>query len=134
MNISEAARRSGLSSKTIRYYEDIGLVASPRRGDNGYRQYEEAAVEELQFLARAREVGFDLQECRQLLELHKDSGRQSRHARQLVLEKSAQLQQRIDALKSMQAVLEDMARRCRGDEGPECAILEDLAHGEERKA
>lgn len=134
MNISEAARRSGLSSKTIRYYEDIGLVASPRRGDNGYRQYEAAAVEELQFLARAREVGFDLQECRQLLELHKDSGRQSRHARQLVLEKSAQLQQRIDALKSMQAVLEDMARRCRGDEGPECAILEDLAHGEERKA
>ncbi|RLQ22979.1 Cu(I)-responsive transcriptional regulator [Seongchinamella sediminis] len=132
MNISEAARRSGLSSKTIRYYEDIGLIASPRRGDNGYRQYEDAAVEELQFLGRAREVGFDLEECRQLLDLHRDSGRQSRHARQLVLEKSAQLQQRIDALKSMQGVLEDMASRCRGDEGPECAILEDLAHGEER--
>ena len=127
MNISEAARRSGLSSKTIRYYEDIGLIAPAQRGDNGYRQYGAGAVEELAFLSRARDVGFDLEECRQLLELHRDSGRQSRHARALVLEKSAQLQQRIESLKAMQSVLEDMASRCHGDEGPECAILDDLA-------
>ena len=79
MNISEAARLSGLSSKTIRYYEDIGLIAPARRSDNGYRQYEQRAVEELKFLGRARHVGFDLDECRQLLALHRDSGRQSRH-------------------------------------------------------
>ena len=96
MNISEAARRSGLTSKAIRYYEDIGLIAPARRGDNGYRQYETAAVDELHFLARAREVGFDLDECRQLL-------------------------------RAMQAVLTAMASRCHGDEGPECAILDDLA-------
>ena len=131
MNISEAARRSGLCSKTVRYYGQIGVIGAARRGDNGYRQYESGAVEELKFLCRAREVGFDLQECGQLLDLHRDSGRQSRHAREMVLEKSAQLQQRIDSLKSMQAVLEDMASRCQGDEGPECAILDDLAHGEE---
>ena len=131
MNISEAARRSGLSSKTIRYYEDIGLIAPARRGDNGYRQYEGHAVEELKFLFRAREVGFDLEESRQLLELHRDSGRQSRHARALVLEKSEQLQQRIDSLLAMQQVLQDMASRCHGDEGPECAILDGLAGGEE---
>ena len=130
MNISEAARQSGLSSKTIRYYEEIGLVAPARRGDNGYRQYEQRAVEELQFLARARDVGFDLDECRQLLNLHRDSGRQSRHARELVLEKSNQLQQRIERLLAMQEVLQDMASRCHGDEGPECAILDDLARGE----
>ncbi len=129
MNISEAARRSGLSSKTIRYYEEIGLVPPARRGANGYRQYETEAVEQLQFLARAREVGFDLDECRQLLALHRDSGRQSRHARALVLEKSADLQQRIDSLQAMQRVLQDMADRCHGDEGPECAILDDLAGG-----
>ena len=131
MNISEAARRSGLSSKTIRYYEDIGLIAPARRGDNGYRQYESHAVEELKFLFRAREVGFDLEESRQLLELHRDSGRQSRHARALVLEKSGQLQQRIDSLLAMQQVLQEMASRCHGDEGPECAILDDLAGGDE---
>ena len=127
MNISEAARRSGLTSKTIRYYEDIGLIAPARRGDNGYRQYEAAAVDELHFLARAREVGFDLDECRQLLALFRDKGRQSRHARELVLEKSAKLQARIDQLRAMQEVLNDMASRCHGDEGPECAILDDLA-------
>lgn len=127
MNISEAARLSGLSAKTIRYYEDIELIAPAARGENGYRQYDSAAVEALHFLARAREVGFDLQECRQLLELQRDHSRQSRHARALVLEKSEQLQQRIDRLTAMQVVLRDMASRCRGDEGPDCAILEDLS-------
>lgn len=127
MNISEAARQSGLSTRTIRYYEDIELIAPAARGDNGYRQYSAAAVEELHFLARARDVGFDLSECRQLLTLLRDSSRHSRHARELVLEKSRQLQERIERLVAMQNVLEGMARRCRGDEGPECAILEDLA-------
>ena len=127
MNISEAARLSGLSAKTIRYYEDIELIAPAERGDNGYRQYNHRAVEELHFLARAREVGFDLQECRQLLDLQRNHSRQSRHARELVLEKSEQLQQRIDRLTAMQEVLRDMASRCHGDEGPDCAILEDLS-------
>lgn len=130
MNISEAARRSGLSAKTIRYYEEIGLIAPAERGENGYRQYQLTAVEQLQFLARAREVGFDIDECRQLLQLQRDSNRQSRHARSLVLEKSEQLQHKIDRLQSMQKVLNEMASRCRGDEGPDCAILEDLAGAE----
>ena len=127
MNISEAARRSGLSAKTIRYYEDIGLIAPAARSENGYRQYDSKSLEEQQFLARAREVGFDLDECRQLLDLQGDHHRQSRHARELVLEKSSQLQVRIGQLQAMQDVLQDMARRCSGDEGPDCAILEDLA-------
>jgi MerR family transcriptional regulator, copper efflux regulator len=134
MNISEAARRSGLSTKTIRYYEDIDLIAPAARADNGYRQYDGKAVEELHFLARAREVGFDLQECRQLLELQRDSSRQSRHARPLVLEKSQQLQQRIEQLVAMQHVLQAMAERCKGDEGPDCAILEDLSGVTQEKA
>ena len=96
MNISEAARRSGLSAKTIRYYEDIELIAPASRGDNGYRQYDARALGELQFLSRAREVGFDLDECRQLLDLLRNRSRQSRHARDLVLEKTGQLQQKID--------------------------------------
>ena len=127
MNISEAARRSGLSAKTIRYYEEIELIAPAARGENGYRQYDVKSVDELHFLARARGVGFDLRECRELLQLLRDSQRRSRHARELVLEKSERLQQRIDQLVAMQQVLEDMASRCHGDEGPDCAILEDLA-------
>lgn len=133
MNISQAARHSGLSTKSIRYYEQIGLVVAPDRADNGYRQYDAATLEELQFLSRARQVGFDLEECRQLLELFRDHGRRSAHARELVLEKGRQVSQRIRELKAMEAQLADMARRCSGDEGPECAILDDLA-GAERDA
>lgn len=133
MNISEAARRSGLTPKTIRYYEAIELIAPAQRGANGYRRYDAGAVEELHFLARARDVGFDVKECRQLLGLFRDSARQSRHARELVLEKSAQLQGRIERLCQMQSVLEALAQRCRGDEGPDCAILEDLAGSTERE-
>jgi Cu(I)-responsive transcriptional regulator len=127
MNISEAARRSGLSAKTIRYYEEIDLIAPSDRGENGYRMYDSKAVEELHFLARAREVGFDLRESRQLLELLRNRNPQSRHARQLVVEKTRQLQTRIEQLQAMQRVLEELASRCRGDEGPDCGILEDLS-------
>jgi len=131
MNISQAARHSGLSAKTIRYYEDIELISPAARSANGYRQYDRRAVEELRFLAHARDVGFDLEESRQLLELFRDPSRQSRHARDLVLEKSRKLQSRIEQLEAMQQQLLTMAARCRGDEGPECAIIEDLAAGEE---
>ncbi len=134
MNISQAARQSGLSAKTIRYYEDIQLVAPAARGDNGYRQYDQRSVEELRFLARARDVGFDLEESRQLLELQRDRARQSRHARELVLAKSRKLQDRIEQLLAMQKDLLALASRCKGDEGPDCAILEGLAAGQGGRA
>ena len=126
MNIAEAARRSGLNAKTIRYYEQIGLVAPAERRDNGYRRFDRAALAELQFLAHARRVGFDLPECRQLLELLRNPTRRSRHARELVLAKHRQLQARVEELQAVQAMLLHLAERCRGDEGPECGILEEL--------
>lgn len=130
MKISEVAQRSGLSAKTIRYYEEIGLIAPASRGQNGYRNYDGQSLGQLRFLARAREVGFNLEESRQLLGLLRDNSRQSAHARSLVLEKSAQLQAKIEQLLAMQQVLGNMAERCNGDEGPDCAILDELA-GEE---
>ena len=134
MNISQAAQQSGLSAKTIRYYEEIQLIAPAARGENGYRQYDGKALEELRFLARARDVGFDLEESRQLLELQRNSARQSRHARDLVMEKSQKLQSRIEQLVAMQRELLELASRCKGDEGPDCAILEGLASGQESAA
>lgn len=127
MNISQAAQESGLSAKTIRYYEAIELIAPAARGENGYRQYDKRSLEELRFLARSRNVGFDLEESRMLLELQRDRSRQNRHARDLVMEKSQKLQDRIQQLAAMQQELLQMASRCKGDEGPDCAILEDLA-------
>ena len=126
MNISAAAKASGLSSKTIRYYEDIALIQAPARGANGYRHYDEGAVDELRFVHRSREVGFSVEECRQLLELYSNSGRHSAHVKDLVLEKCEQIEQRIVDLRNMNTLLRDLAGQCSGDEGPDCAILDEL--------
>ncbi|MCX2981785.1 Cu(I)-responsive transcriptional regulator [Halieaceae bacterium IMCC14734] len=129
MNISAAAAASGLSSKTIRYYEDIELIPPASRADNGYRYYDVSAVEQLRFVHQARLVGFSVAECRQLLELQSNSQRHSAHVKSLVLEKCDQLEQRIEELLQMQSMLRDLASRCSGNEGPDCAILDELGRG-----
>ena len=126
MNISRAAHQSGLSAKTIRYYEEIALIAPVSRADNGYRDYDEFVVSELRFVHRAKDVGFSLAECRQLLDIQRDPGRHSAHVKALVLEKCLQIEQRIERLCSMRETLQSLAQQCSGDEGPECAILDQL--------
>ncbi len=126
MNISQAAHASGLSAKTIRYYEDIGLTSPAPRGDNGYRRYNEQALGELRFVHRAREVGFSVEECRQLVDLYRNQRRRSTHVRDLVMGKCEDIEQRIEQLRAMQQVLTGLVQRCNGDEGPECAILDEL--------
>jgi MerR family copper efflux transcriptional regulator len=130
MNISEAANSSGLSSKTIRYYEQIDLIVSARRDTNGYRTYSESDLTELRFVHRARDVGFTVQECRQLLDIHRNPQRHSADVRELVLEKCQQIEHRIKELRSMNTMLQNLANQCNGDEGPECAILEELVREE----
>jgi MerR family copper efflux transcriptional regulator len=126
MNIGEAAQASGLTAKTIRYYEQIELVSVPARNLNGYRLYDEGAVEELRFVHRARDVGFSVEECRQLVQLHANPQRHSAHVKSLVLEKCAEVERRIQQLQSMNLMLLALADRCSGNEGPDCAILSEL--------
>ncbi len=126
MNISEAANSSGLSSKTIRYYEQIDLIVAARRDTNGYRTYTESDLTELRFVHRARGVGFSVEECRQLLDIYRNPQRHNAHVRELVLEKCQQIEDRISELRSMNTMLQGLANQCNGDEGPECAILEEL--------
>lgn len=130
MNIGQAARLSSLSSKTIRYYEDIGLVIPRRQASNDYRDYNELDVEQLRFLQRARCVGFSLDECRALLELYRNPTRQSVDVKQLVLEKIKQLDEQLQVLQSMQATLARMVEHCAGDETPQCAIIESLSRSD----
>ena len=126
MNISEAAAQSGLVPRTIRYYEQIELITSARRSDNGYRVYSQRDLAELRFVHRARDVGFSVGECRQLLNIHRNSQRQSHQVKSLVLEKTRQISERISKLEAMRTSLQILARRCQGDEGPDCAILDEL--------
>jgi Cu(I)-responsive transcriptional regulator len=126
MNISQAARESGLSAKTIRYYEQIELVSSASRSANGYRNYDQRSVAELRFVHRARDVGFSVAECRQLLDIQRNPRRHSAHVKAMVQEKCRQIEQRIARLRGMHDALAALAMECSGDEGPECAILDEL--------
>jgi Cu(I)-responsive transcriptional regulator len=126
MNIGEAGRRSGLPAKTIRYYEDIGLIAPARRA-NGFRDYDDNDVNNLRFLARARGLGFSVEECRHLLQLYGDKSRPSAEVRALAAHHIEEIRAKIAELQAMEATLSRLVDSCAGNERPECPILEDLA-------
>ena len=126
MNIGQAAERSGLPAKTIRYYEQIGLV-TPGRRDNEYRDYDDRDVHELRFVARARALGFSVEQCRRLLELYRDKDRASAEVRDAARDHIAEIRSRIAELKAMERTLSALVLACHGDTRPDCPILEGLA-------
>jgi len=127
MNIGEAARASGVSAKMIRHYEGIGLVAASPRTQAGYRQYHERDVHLLRFIRRARDLGFALDQIRQLLSLWDDPGRASADVKHLAETHIAELDARIGALVEMRSTLVMLAQACHGDHRPDCPILQGLA-------
>ena len=131
MNISEAAGQSGLAAKTIRYYEDIGLVDPARRRDNGYRDYAERDVHLLRFLHRARDLGFTVADCRALLSLYTDRKRRSADVKAIALNRIADIDRKVTQLGEMRSVLATLADKCHGDERPDCPILDDFAAAQE---
>jgi MerR family copper efflux transcriptional regulator len=128
MNIGDASRLTGLPAKTIRYYEDIGLVVPSGRGRNNYRDYDEQGVRLLQFVARARSLGFSVENCRDLLGLYRDQHRASADVKALARARIVDIERKMRELQTMKATLEDLVARCHGDDGPDCPILRDLAH------
>jgi len=129
MNIGEAAARSGLPAKTIRYYGDIGLVAPSHRRTNGYRDYDERDLHRLQFVQRARSLGFSVEECRELLGLYGDRARASANVKQIAKTRIADIRRKIEELKAMEMTLARLVDHCQGDHRPDCPILDDLAAG-----
>jgi len=126
MNIGEVARRAGLPAKTIRDYEDIGLV-TPARCENGYRAFRESDVHKLGFLGRARALGFSIEDCRTLLALWEDRNRASADVRRVAVDHLERIEEKIAALEGMRATLKDLVLTCQGDDRPDCPILRDLA-------
>jgi Cu(I)-responsive transcriptional regulator len=126
MNIGDVAERSGLPPKTIRYYEDIGLIR-PARGANGYRDFGKADLHKLAFLGRARSLGFTIEECRGLLALYEDRERASADVKRLAAGHLQQVERKIEELRAMRDTLAELVERCHGDARPDCPILEDLA-------
>jgi len=127
VNIGKAAKHSGLTTKTIRFYEDIGLVPAAGRDPNGYRRYGEREVNQLRFVHRARSLGFSVEECRELLALYGDRERASADVKALAVARIRDIERKIEELEAMKATLQHLAERCHGDARPNCPILEDLA-------
>jgi len=126
MNIGTASQQSGLPAKTIRYYEDIGLIR-PERAENGYRDYSPADVHRLRFLQRSRGLGFSVEECRQLLSLYGDRGRESAEVKAIAEGKLAEIDRKIAGLMQLRAALGHLVEACHGDHRPDCPILDGLA-------
>lgn len=126
MNIGDVARRSGLPAKTIRYYEDIGLI-EPLRGSNGYRRFRDSELHKLAFLGRARSLGFSLEDCRTLLALYEDRSRASAEVKEIAQEHLKRIERKLEELTQMHRTLSHLVARCAGDHRPDCPILADLA-------
>ncbi len=127
MNIGDAARASRVSAKMIRHYEAIGLIGAARRTDAGYRVYANQDVQVLQFIHRARALGFSLDQIRDLLALWQDKGRASADVRALAREHIGELNRKIAEMEAMRRTLERLAASCHGDSRSDCPILDDLA-------
>ena len=128
MNIADVAARAGLPAKTIRYYEEIGLI-KPLRGMNGYRAFRESDLHKLTFLGRARSLGFSIEECRALLALYEDRSRASADVKTLAQGHLDQIRNKITALQAMEVTLTELIHACAGDARPDCPILTGLATG-----
>ncbi|MCB1366639.1 MAG: Cu(I)-responsive transcriptional regulator [Rhodobacteraceae bacterium] len=126
MNIGEVATRAGLPAKTIRYYEDIGLIA-PLRDANGYRAFRDSDLHKLVFLGRARSLGFSISECRALLALYEDRDRASADVKAIARDHLVQIEAKIAELQAMRRTLTDLVEACAGDHRPDCPILKGLA-------
>jgi len=126
MNIKEVGAATGLPAKTIRYYEDIGLV-NPKRQSNGYRVFSENDQHKLAFLARARSLGFPVESCRSLLALYDDKKRASGDVKRIAQTHLDEIDRKLAELTAMRDTLGHLVAACAGDHRPDCPILQDLA-------
>lgn len=129
MNIGRAADASGVSAKMIRYYEQIGLIRSARRTDGNYRTFGAREVCELQFIRRARTIGFSVEEIARLLDLWRDHDRPVDDIVATVERHVAALDERIAEMRSMAQALCELSAGCARGERPCWPVLPDAQDG-----
>lgn len=127
MNIGQASKATGVSNKMIRYYESVGLIRPADRTDSNYRDFGDRDVRELQFIRRARDLGFSVEEIGHLLSLWRDRDRPSREVKAIAEKHIADLDARISEMQAMADALRTLAKCCAGDDRPYCPILADLS-------
>jgi Cu(I)-responsive transcriptional regulator len=127
MNIGEAAKACGVSAKMIRHYESVGLVPQTTRTSSGYRQYTDKEVSTLRFIRQSRDLGFSIEQIRELLGLWQNRRRSSRQVKALAQAHIHELDEKLKELQAMKATLEHLVHCCHGDDRPDCPIIETLA-------
>ncbi|MGC9402002.1 Cu(I)-responsive transcriptional regulator [Vibrio genomosp. F10] len=126
MNIGTVSKLTGLSSKSIRLYEDKGIITPPIRSLAGYREYSAKNVQELSLIARAKNAGFSLIECKELVQLAQNPNRKSSEVKEKTKEKLDEIELKISELTEIKNQLESWVSACPGDNNSQCPIIEDL--------
>ena len=129
MNIGEVAKKSGLSVKTVRYYDEINLIKPIKNKATNYRHYTTADLAKLQFIGKARRFNFSIKECKELLSLYENKNRSSKEVRNLTLTKIAEIDVKLTELENLREQLSHLVNCCKGNERPECPIIDELATG-----
>ena len=127
MNIGSAAKLSGLTVKSVRYYAEIDLVKPVINKKNGYRDYNNNDVAKLGFIGQARKFNFSIRECRDLLSLYEDKNRSNKEVKKLTIEKINEIDQKLNELTLLRKKLSHLADNCKGNGRPDCPILDELS-------
>lgn len=125
--IGTAAQHAGISARMVRHYESLGLINGVARSGSGYRQYTEADVHTLHFIRRSRDLGFSMEEIAELLSLWHNRSRASSQVKRIAQQHIDDLSERIARMQAMQRSLQTLVSCCKGNDRPECPILDDLA-------
>lgn len=126
MNISQVSALTQLSAKSIRLYENKGLISSPLRSSNGYRTYTEKHIEELLIIARAKRVGFTLDECKALVGLANNPMRTSAEVKRKAQQKLVEVNKKLAELTEIKQQLEQWVDTCPGNDNADCPIIDAL--------
>ncbi len=127
MNIGTASKLSGLTVKTVRYYSDIGIINPKINTSTGYRSFSERDLAKLQFISKARKFDFSLDDCRELISLYENTERSSKEVKALTLLKIAEIDTKLSELNMLRKQLSTLASACKGDDRPDCPILDVLS-------
>lgn len=127
-NIGQASKASGISSKMIRHYEDVGLLGTAKRTHSGYRIYNDNDLHVLTFIRHARDLGFSIKKIQELLGLWLNNDRTSEQVKKIAMEHIAELDNKIQSLQLMKDELFILTKKCHGNARPDCPIIEKLAH------
>lgn len=126
MKIGQLSEQTHCKIETIRYYERIGLLPVPARSNGGYRIYDDKHRRRLSFIRRSRELGFTIDEIRDLLNLVDGGNYTCSDVKAITMEHVENIRHKIADLKKLEKTLSRIASQCAGDATPECPIIDAL--------